>query len=189
MAKPEESQQVIAGLIRARRTIHTFRGEIPSDRIIEQALELACWAPNHKLTEPWRFYLLGRETSQQIVELNADLIATEKGDAAATSQREKWSAIPGWLVVTSERSVEALQDKENYAAVCCAVQNLSLFLWSHGIGMKWTTGPVTRHPGIYEILNLDPQQAGIVGVFWYGYPAETPTMKRHSATDYTVRLP
>ena len=171
MSEPERSETAIADLIRSRRTINHFRDELPPYELILKGLELACWAPNHKLTQPWRFYLLGKETSQQIVELNAEMVAAKKGPESAQKKREKWSTIPGWLVVTSQRADDKLRDKENYAAVCCGIQNLSLFLWSEGIGMKWTTGPVTRCEGIYEILDIDSKQEEIVGVMWYGYPA------------------
>lgn len=189
MATSSEIQETVAKIIRDRRTINSFRIEVPPQDVILQAIELACWAPNHKLTEPWRYYLLGSETSQRIVELNAKLVEKSKGVEAAGKKRAKWSKIPGWLVVTSQRSDDKLRDQENYAAVCCAVQNLSLALWSVEIGMKWTTGPVTRDEGIYQILDLNREQEEIVGVMWYGYPAEVPTMKRHPPDQFITQLP
>ena len=47
-------------VIRARRTIGSFRAEVPPSELIESALELARWAPNHKKTEPWRRVLARR---------------------------------------------------------------------------------------------------------------------------------
>ena len=44
-----------ADLVRARRTIHDFRKESAPPALVRKALDLARWAPNHHLTEPWRF--------------------------------------------------------------------------------------------------------------------------------------
>ncbi|MBT5020694.1 MAG: nitroreductase [Planctomicrobium sp.] len=189
MATSTEIQEPVAKNIRDRRTINSFRSEVPPQETILHAIELACWAPNHKLTEPWRYYLLGSETFQRIVELNTKLVTASKGVEAAEKKREKWSQIPGWLVVTYQRSEDKLRDQENYAAVCCAIQNFSLSLWSAGIGMKWTTGPVTRDDGIYQILDLNREQEEIAGVLWYGYPAEVPSMKRHPPDQFITQLP
>ncbi len=186
---PNLNHHLISDVIRSRRTINQFAPEPVPTEIVLEGLELAIWAPNHKLTQPWRFYLLGQETSQRIVNLNADMVQESKGPEAAQKKRERWSTIPGWLVVTYQRSDDAIRDKEDYAAVCCAVQNLSLFLWDAGIGMKWTSGPVTRSDEIYEILNLDRKLEEIVGVMWYGYPTETPQMKRRPAAEFVTQLP
>src|SRR4051795_2629150 len=45
--------------IRGRRT-HKAYGAEPVDRAtLEELFELARWAPNHNLTNPWRFRVLG----------------------------------------------------------------------------------------------------------------------------------
>ena len=167
-----------AALIRSRRTIHTFTEERPPDDLIRRALDLARWAPNHRLTEPWRFYLLGPETAAAVARLNADLVTARRGQAAGERKLKRWRSMPGWLVVTCRRSDDVLREREDYAACCCAVQNLSLYLWSQGVGVKWGTGRVTRHPALFDLLDLDPGAEMIVGLLWYGYPAEIPRMQR-----------
>lgn len=179
----------IADVIRSRRTVNEFRAELPPAAAILRGLELACWAPNHKLTEPWRYYLLGCVAKQQIVALNAELVASSKGAAAGEKKRERWSQIPGWLVVTSLRASDPLRDRENYAAVCCALQNLALALWSEGIGMKWTTGDVIRDDRCYSLLGIERNLEEIVGLIWYGYPAEEHSMKRRPLEEVLQRLP
>ena len=48
--------------IRGRRT-HKVYGSEPVDRqTLEELLELARWAPNHHLTEPWEFRVVGPHT-------------------------------------------------------------------------------------------------------------------------------
>lgn len=179
MAEPS----VIMELLRSRRTIHNFTAEIPPSELIIDAVEAARWAPNHHHTEPWHFYLLGPTAKSKIVDLNAKLITEKKGEEAGEAKRQRWSEIPGWLVVTCDRSDNPMRQEEDYAACCCAVQNLSLALWAQGVGIKWTTGDVTRHPQLFEILEVDPARQRSVGILWYGYPAVVPVQKRKSVNE------
>jgi len=184
------SETSVAQLLRERRTINDFKAEVPPMETILQAVEVARWAPNHKMTEPWRFQILGPQTQAKIVDLNSELVAASKGVEAGEKKRERWSRIPGWIAVSSLiAGDDELRTKENYAATCCAVQNLSLFLWSEGIGVKWTTGPVTRDPRVYEILGKSPEQEDIVGVLWYGYPEKVPQTRRRPVNEICTELP
>ena len=179
----------IDNLITQRRTIHNFKPEKPPREILLKAVETARWAPNHYLSEPWRFYLLGEETANAITDLNADLIAQKKGPQAAEKKRRRWRNIPGWLVVTCEKSDNPLRYQEDYAACCCAIHNLSLYLWSQGIGIKWTTGNVIRTDEFYDTVWLDPETETVVGLLWYGYPTDIPKAHRKSISEILTELP
>ena len=180
----------LAELIRTRRTINDFKpDELPPREIILQAIEVARWAPNHKMTEPWRFHLLGPETAHTLVELNTALIAEKSGVEVAIKKRDRWAHVPGWLAVSYVRATDPLRDRENYAAVSCALQNLMLFLWSKGIGSKWSTGPVTRHPELPRLLGINSAEEEVVGLIWYGYPAMIPQMRRQDVTQITREHP
>lgn len=184
----ESSNPSIADIIRDRRTINFFKPGIPPREIVLEGIELARWAPNHHLTEPWRFYLLSDAIKREIVDLNARMVTDAKGEEAGRAKRERWSHIPGWLVVTCLRSSDELRQKEDYAACCCAVHNLSLFLWSRGIGMKWTTGAVTRSEAFYDLIWVDPLVEDVVGLFWYGFPDEVPVSVRKPVSEILVEL-
>lgn len=179
----------VAALIRGRRSINRFRPGRPPREILLEALDLARWAPNHHLTQPWHFYLLGDETARAIVELNAEMVTTAKGEAAGQAKRDRWSQVPGWLVVTCDNADSELQAWEDYAACACALQNAALYLWSRGIGMKWTTGEVIRDPRFYELLWVDPDVETVIGLIWYGYPDESPAAQRRGLECSLVELP
>lgn len=157
--------------------------------MIDAALELATWAPNHRKTEPWRFTSLGPEAQRAIVALNAELIASKKGPEAAAAKTRQWSTIPGWLAVTCQVDADPFLAEEDYAATCCAVQNLMLALWSAGIGTKWSTGDVTRHPRYAEIVGFDPAQERTVGLIWFGFPETVPTQSRTAVTSLLRERP
>lgn len=178
----------LAELIRGRRTVEKFQPDVPPPELVLQSIELARWAPNHKHTEPWRFHLLGPDAQQAVVELNAELVAAGKGPQAAEKKRQRWSAVPGWLAVTCAVDEDPLRAEEDYAACCCAVQNLMLFLWSEGVGTKWSTGAITRHPGFHRLLGIDDSRR-VVGLIWYGYPASLPQQRRKPTEEITTILP
>jgi len=178
-----------AAAIRSRRSIDLFEPEPPGTERLLEAIELARWAPNHRLTQPWRFYVLGSETADAIVDLAVDIETAAKGERAGEARRKRWGAIPAFFVVTCARSDDELQQREDYAACCCAVQNLMLYMWQCGLGVKWTTGAVTREPRFFEIVGIDAGAEMLVGLFWYGIPRVVPSQKRRDVGEIVVERP
>ena len=176
--------------IRDRRTIHNFQpGKIPPRELVLEAVSHAMWAPNHHLTEPWKFYLIGEETRDRICVLNADMLKRARGEEAAGIKLKRWREIPGWLLLTCSVSKNSIRAREDYAACCCAAQNFMLYLWSKDIGVKWSTGGVTRNPQFFDIVGMDPEQESVVGLFWYGYPLEVPRTSRQGREEKLIELP
>ena len=158
-------------------------------KLVSEAIDAATWAPNHHVTEPWHFYLLGKKTVEQCLDLCRDIVTAKKGPDAAEFKREKWSEKPGWLVVTCRRSDDELLQREDYAACAAAIQNLMLYLWKAGVGSKWTTGDITRDPRFFDIIGVNADAEFVVGLLWFGYPKVTPAQKRKSLEDVLSELP
>ncbi len=178
-----------ARVLQARRTVDQYiQTPVPDDLVLE-AIEAATWAPNHFVSEPWRFILPGKKTIGRIVDLCAEMVCEVKSAELAEHKRNSWSEKPGWLIVTCARSDDALREREDYAACCAAVQNFMLYLWKAGVGSKWTTGPITRDERFFEIIGVDASEAFVVGMLWFGYPKITPTQSRTAVEDVLTRLP
>lgn len=175
--------QVVAERIRGRRTVKLFLKRPVSRRLILDAIEAARWAPNHHVTEPWHFYLLGPEAIRDSVELTRTVVTERKGSKVADFKAESAAAVPGWLVVTCRRSEDDRMQQEDYASCCCAIQNLMLYLTAAGAASKWSTGPITRDERFYELLGIDSDEEFIVGLIWYGYPKITPTQNRKDVAE------
>lgn len=188
-AADEPEVRLVADLIRSRRTINLFEPDPVDDAVLHDAFELARWAPNHRLTEPWHFYLMGNETIAAATECWARFEAEAKGQAAGEARRKRLGAIPGHFVLTSARDEDTLIEQENYAACCCAAQNLMLYLWHRGVGTKWTTGAITREQRLYDVLGIDAERESIVGYFWYGRPRVVAGQKRRDVDEIVSRLP
>ncbi|HNP36861.1 MAG TPA: nitroreductase [Woeseiaceae bacterium] len=184
-----ESLRRFAEVLKGRRTVELFLQTAIPDKLIKEALEVATWAPNHHVTEPWRFYLLGPASISRCLDLCEELVSAKKGAAAGVFKRKRWSEKPGWLVVTCATSDDARRQLEDYAATAAGVQNLLLYLWKAGIGTKWTTGAITREPRFAEILGIDFTTEFVVGLIWFGYPKLTPTQYRKALREVLTELP
>jgi nitroreductase len=174
--------------IRGRRTIKLFL-QTPVDRqVILDGIEVARWAPNHHLTEPWHFYLLGEKAMKANVELVRQITVEKKDAAKADFKANAAEAIPGWLVLTCRKSADEVLQREDYASCCCAMQNLMLYLSEAGVGSKWATSAIAADKRFYELLGIDPEQELIVGILRYGYPKITPTQSRKETGDIVTEL-
>lgn len=156
-----------------RRTVNNFDPHRTVDpAIVDQAVHAAIYAPNHKMTEPWRFIFLGNQTITAIATLNAAAIS-QKDPAKGKKKRQRWQAILGWCVVTCAKSpTDQVQEREDYAATSCAIQNFMLSLWSNHVGTKWTSGPITRTAEFADLCDIDPAKELVVGCIWFGYAAD-----------------
>ena len=184
----KKSLQHLAERIRSRRTVKLFLNQPVSKQLVLDAIEVARWAPNHHVTEPWHFYLLGEEAIKKSVDLTRVVVTERKGADMGEFKAKDAASRPGWLVVTCSRSDDELLQQEDYASVCCAIQNLSLYLSEAGVASKWSTGPITRDDRFYELLGIDRDAEFIVGLIWYGYPKITPMQKRKSVEEIVTEL-
>tara|TARA_B110001452_G_scaffold192675_1_gene162678 strand:+ start:256 stop:939 length:684 start_codon:yes stop_codon:yes gene_type:complete len=195
---PGVTEMSLHDALRTRRTINDFETELPAgwEAAVARAVDSATFAPNHKRTQPWRFHLLGPRAIERVCELNAQLVAASKGEAAGAKKLKRWLAMPGWLVVTcvGEGDGASMDNpmgtgREDYAACCCAVQNICLALHADGLGTKWTSGPVNFDPSFRETVGI-PENEYVVGTIWFGEPAgahPAPPAKRLSMDEVLCR--
>lgn len=157
--------------IRDRRTVHQFTGQQVPQQLVNTALELALWAPNHKMTHPWEFYDIGPVTRQKLVDLAVELKklnTPDLTDAMEQSLRGKLASASHMILVGLKLCDNDFQLREDYATVSCGIQNMSLFLHEQGYGSKWSTGGFTRHKKTYELIGVDPEKTEIVGALLIG---------------------
>ncbi len=186
-----ESQELreFGEVLRGRRTINLYLQTPVPTKLVRDAIEAATWAPNHHVTEPWRFYLLGEKSIAASVELVREMTTAKKDAKAGDFKAKSWSEKPGWLVVTCRKSEDALTQQEDLAACAAAVQNFMLYLWKAGVGSKWTTGDITRDIRFNEIVGIDAENESAVGLIWYGYPKLTPSQQRADVDEVLTELP
>jgi len=175
-----------------RRTVHNYSPEPVSEEVLLKALEAAVAAPNHRMTEPWRFTRVGHETRQRLVNISVSLkqAAAQQPlpDAAIEKVQRKMLHPSELLVVSQIKNDKPDVAREDYAAVACAIHGLMLALWADGVGSKWSTGAVTCDERTYRLLGIDADTEEIVGFVWVGKAEqETPKPRRRRSLDSVLR--
>ena len=135
--------------IRARRTHKRYGSEPVPEAVVRELLDLARSAPNHKLTNPWRFRLLGPETRARIEE--------EAGELEAAKLRRA----PTLVLVTAVLSEDPALAEEDLLATGCAVYAVLLAATARGLASYWRTPPAAvaalapgEHP--VALIHLGP---------------------------------
>lgn len=180
-----------------RTTVNQYRPDPLPDGAIERSLIAAVAAPNHRMTQPWRFTRVGPDARRDLADIGVACKrakAEYKGEPWDQRQAEKAYAklmdAPELVVVSQVLDPRPDVAEEDYAAVACAIQNLQLSLWAEGIGSKWSSGGVTTAPEVYQRLNIDPSAERIVGFVWAGYAAASspPRKPQRKPVDAVCRV-
>jgi len=183
----------ILDAIRSRRSIKSFTDRPVTREEIDRLLETVVRAPNHRMTEPWRFYVLGPEARRAWGEaLGARKARRVEDPEAARAVREKVASshadLPAMIAVATTLDENPEIREEDYAAAMMGVQNLMLAALGMGLGTHIKTGAVMDDPRARSAVGA-PEGERIVAVVHLGEPAEVPDAKpRRPATEITTRV-
>jgi nitroreductase len=145
--------------IRTRRT-HKAYGADPVDRAtLDELLELARWAPNHHLTEPWRFRVLGPGALARLKE------------AAGPEAAGKLDRAPTLIAASQVRNADPVQDEEDFAAAVIASYLILLGAHAHGLASYWRTPEVLRTPEGRAALDIGDDER-VLGLVHLGPPRQ-----------------
>ena len=179
----DNSIEVINKIIRKRRSIFPasyIDKEISKD-IIDTILENANYAPNHKLTEPWRFIVFKGESRKKLAGFFSEKYRTVTAPESYSQARydaagEKVLKSNCIIIINVELHSDKIPEWEETAAVACAVQNMWLTASAYGIGSYWSSPGVLNELG--QFLNL-PANQKCLGLFFMGYhdAAEVPARR------------
>jgi nitroreductase len=176
-----------------RTSIRRFRPDPVPRGVIERLLDAAVRAPNHKLTEPWRFAVLSGAARDAYAEIRgrhrlgrfADP-DSEEARAAARKVRDEALQTPVFIVVMMVLSPDEVVREEDYASVMMATANLMVAAESLGLGTYLRTGGIMREAAVAALAGLGDAQR-IVGIVSLGYPADTePPRRRRPASEVTI---
>ncbi len=175
----------------SRRTAHFYKTDPLPEGALQRAYEAAIRAPNHKLTNPWRFVEIGPQTRAKIVEIIVELKNKKKplGEAMEAKVRRKVGDSPACIAVAQVLDPDDFRRKEDYASVACAIQNLTLSLWGEGISSKWSTSGAIQDERTYELLEINPTTEEIVGIIFAGYADDDPDPPRRPVSEVVRRVP
>ena len=158
-----------------------FNGQKIDDEIVWQILENANWAPNHGLTQPWRYKVFCNSALEKLANFQADWYQTNTPQDKFKSEkyeRMKTNILKSSHVIAicMERQVSGkIPEIEEIEAVACSVQNMALTAAAYDICSFWGSGGVTYTNELKEFLGL-AEKDKCLGYLYLGY-SDTPTTK------------
>ncbi len=185
MEAPSTSVSVYEAIYN-RRMSKQFTDDPVSEDTLGRLFDAAVWAPNHRLTEPTRFFAIrkGTPVRERVAELAAQ-VAYEKvvnpnpaqKRRSADAARSRLVDAPALVYVYSVPGDNDEVTRENYATACCAVQNMALAAVAEGLSLDWSTGGATQHAELAAALGADPDWM-MVGALFLGAPEVVPNSRR-----------
>jgi nitroreductase len=148
--------------IRTRRTHKAFGPQPLEPAVLDGLFELASWAPNHHLTSPWRFRVLGARTRARLMDL---------AESAQPGAAVKLARAPTLVAVSAQQSGDAAQDREDLLATAVAAYLVLLGAHARGLAGYWRTVPLLDDPRGREILGLTADETP-VGLLYLGAPVQ-----------------
>ena len=182
---PASSVSVYDAIFR-RRNVKEFTGEPVSDETLEKLFSTAVWAPNHRLTEPTRFFAIRKDSPmrQKIAQVawqtTYDNVVNPNPNQkrrSADASRDRVLNAPAMVYVYSLDGDDDEVTRENYATSCCAVQNIALAAVAEGLYLDWSTGGLTKLPDLAQTLGADEGWT-MVGVVFIGKSEAVPNTQR-----------
>jgi nitroreductase len=165
--------------IRTRRTHKAFGREPVAPSELRELLELARWAPNHHLTNPWRFRVLGPRTREALMEL-----AESEQPGSAVKLRRAPTLVAAGVELTGEPA----QDREDVLAGAVAAYIVLLGAHARGLAAYWRTVPLLEDPRARELLRIGPQETTL-GLLYLGRPVQEQRVpERAPVGDYVLEL-
>lgn len=149
----------IEDAIRGRRTHKAFRSQPVPRGVLDELLELARWVPNHHLTNPWRFRVVGPESLEALK------------DAAGPEAAAKLDRAPTLVAATQVRAGDPVQDEEDLCATACAVYAVLLAAVGRGLVGYWRTPGVLRTAPGRAALGIAPDER-FVALIHLGWPLQ-----------------
>jgi nitroreductase len=163
--------------IRTRRT-HKAYGPDPVDpAVLQELFELARWAPNHNLTNPWRFRVVGPEALARLKE------------AAGPEGAAKLDRAPTLVVASVLQTGDEAQDEEDVCAAACATYIVLLAAHGRGLAGYWRTPAVLTTPEGRAAVGV-PGGERVLGLIHLGQPRQGREPPERAPTgEYVTYLP
>jgi nitroreductase len=163
--------------ILTRRTHKAFGAEPVAPEVLAQLFELARWAPNHHLTNPWRFRVLGPQTVQRLREI---------AETHAPGSGSKLDRAPTLVVASAHSEGDAVERQEDLLAAGVAAYLVLLGAHAAGLAGYWRTVSFLDSPAGRQALDLDPAETPI-GLLHLGRPRQEQRVPERAPLQAFVR--
>jgi nitroreductase len=165
----------LVDLAHARRTHKTFGREPVQRETLLELLDVARLAPNHHLTQPWRFRVLGPETLARLKE------------CAGPGEAVKLDRAPTLVVASAALSGELLQDEEDVCATAAAIMLVLLAATERGLASYWRSPAVLRTARGREAVGIVDGER-VLALLHFGPPEREPAPRERKTTESYVEF-
>jgi nitroreductase len=171
-----------------RRSVPKTTDQVPDRATIQKLLDAAVRAPNHHLTQPWRFIVLTGEALSELGDAWAE--GTERKGKNPDKVRNKPNRAPVIIAVIEKPHLHNRKviEREEHYATGAAIQNMLLAAHSMGLGAMIRTGPAAELKEVRDYLEVDDDEH-IAALVYVGFPTEgdgdRPMSRRTPAEDLT----
>jgi nitroreductase len=167
----------LATLVRSRRTHKAFGSRPVEAAVLRELFDLARWAPNHHLTNPWRFRVLGPDARERL---------KRAAEEAKPGSGGKLDRAPTLIVASAKQTGDAAQDREDVLATAVAAYLVLLGAHARGLAGYWRTPPVLDAPAGRQAVGLGDDETPI-GLLHLGAPRQEQREPPRSEVD-TIAL-
>lgn len=168
----------VSELMKYRRTIYPkdYSDRVVHRELVERILTNATWAPNHGMTQPWRFTVFTGEARQRLSDLLGSIYLAQTPPEKVLAKkldslRERPLQSSVVIGIGLQRDPNGkINERDEMLAIGCAVQNMHLTCAAYGLGAFWATGAPMTGPAMRDFLGLGANDLAL-GLFYIGYPA------------------
>ncbi len=190
-----EGRSSVIEVISSRRSSGRVSEDVPTRELIETMLEAATWAPNHRLTQPWRYVVLAGDARLELAsatvraQIRREQPSPDEIDRLHEIARTKVLRAPLIIAVGVEPSPDPkVPEIEEVCAGAAAIQNMLLTAHELGLAAVWRTGDACAALEVKQFLHLTASSL-VLGFVYVGYPsAPAPSKSRRPASDFTTWL-
>ncbi|MCL6627206.1 nitroreductase family protein [Alicyclobacillus shizuokensis] len=143
-------------VVLTRRNIKVFKPDPVDESLVLSLMEIAKFAPNHRMTQPWHIVFIGPQTRRQL------------------NHKADFGGAPLVVAILSEGAAKDEDRVEQIVATSCFIQNFLLLAHTVGLGARWTS--IGAQPQNRALLQV-PEGYDVLGILGIGYPAEVPHAK------------
>jgi nitroreductase len=181
----------VAEAIRTRRSVKSFTTRPVERREIEALLELAVHAPNHRMTQPWRFVVMGPQARRAYGRIKGSERAarvddTEVARAVRRKTEKEMAALPAMVAFLQPLDSDEAIREEDYATVYMGIQNVLLGAVAMGLGTHVKTGAVLDDSATRDLLGAEEGER-VVALVQLGEPQELPGPRPRDPADERTR--
>ena len=174
--------------IMTRRSVPKTTEQIPTREQIQKLLDAAVRAPNHHLTQPWRFIVLAGDALKELGDVWARGAEREGKDPEPVRSKPQRAPVVIAVIEAPKHHLPKVQELEEHHATGAAMQNMLLAAHAMGLGAMLRTGPAAHIPEVLDYLGLEAGEL-VAGYVYVGYPppgtTERPLTRRRGAPEVT----